>query len=351
MVVGRHGNQFMNYFILNNNFHLSHLKKYFSHLIKDSILLINKHSFDHESLKNLESFKTIIFANPIQTYYDFYKIKSFYNVYNYIIKDISFISNHDTLYVLSEQDFLNLKIVNLFFKNKAKIILLEDGTFTPLFLSINKNIILLKYFHIFLLNHLFYIYVKKSLKLINIKMNYVYNMPVYSNSDHIFSNAIITNEYLLGRDIYSLEIIKFETNKLICQNFDNGIVVFANSPHQADIGDKYFKILNNALMNFILTHECKKIIFCFHPRDCIKTKMKIQKELITVKNIYFEHNLSTKDVVISNQPEFLISFMSTSLLEFREYTKNIIFLLKDYPNVTFPIIANKMIDYLRVIEN
>lgn len=333
----------MNYFLINNKFHFNFIIKYLNRELDESILLVNIHNID---TKIIEDYKSIIFTNPIHTYYDFLKIRSFKKIMTKVISSININPQVDILYVSSEQDFLNLKIVDFFHNKGVKIVLLEDGTFSPLYLTIEKNNYLIKYLHLFLLNTFFFIFLKLFIKLKNVQMNFQYNIPVYRIKDHVYTNAIVTSNYDLCRNIIKTEFNKKNVNNSHI-NINNKIAIFANSPHNLEIGSSYFKILKIALCEFLELYKCEKIIFCFHPRDSDFEKNEIRKLFVDIKIVHFEIRQSTEEIVKSTHPKFLVSFMSTSLIELNDYTDNVIFLIDKYPNIIFPSISDKMIKYLR----
>ncbi len=333
----------MNYFLINNKFHFNYIIKHLNKELDKSILLVNVHNID---TKIIEDYKSIIFTNPIHTYYDIFKIKNFNKKFTKITSSFNINPQVDILYVSSEQDFLNLKIIDFFFKKGAKIILLEDGTFSPLYLTIDRNNYTIKYFHIFLLNTFFFFFLKLFIKLKNVQMNFQYNIPVYRIKDYVYTNAIVTSNYDLCRNITKIEFSKksiYNPHK----NINNKIAIFANSPHNLEIGSSYFKILKIALCEFLEIYKCEKMIFCFHPRDTDFEKNAIRKLFVDIKIVHFETHHSTEEIVKSTHPKFLVSFMSTSLIELSDYTDNIIFLIDKYPNIIFPTISNKMINYLK----
>ena len=341
----------MNYFILNNNFHFSYLTKYFNEKLIDSTLLINKHNYEINHQERSIEYNILIFTNPVQTYKDFLKVNLFFDEYNQIIKKISKVNENDTLYILSEQDFLNLKIINFFLERKAKLILLEDGTFTPVYLTIPNNHLLVRKIHTYIINFLFYNYAKKKLNISHTKMNFLYNTPVYKFYDNLYTKAFITSNYNLNRRINQIQIIEKSINNINNKiKFINNIIIFVNSPHNLEIGDKYFRILRRALNNILIEYGCNKIIFCFHPRESNLDKIKIKNALKGLDNIDFEIKLNTKDVILNYSPKYVISFMSTSLLEFNSDLFHAIFLIDKYPEIIFPALSKKMSEYIMSLD-
>jgi hypothetical protein len=337
----------MNYFLINNGFHFNFIKKYLKNELNESILLVNLHNID---IKLIKHYKSVIFSSPIHTYYDVFKIRSFKKILYDITSSIHLNPQTDVLYVSSEQDILNLKIINFFYNKNVNIILLEDGTFTPLYLTIIKNNYTFNFFHLFLLNTFFFYFLIFFIKLKNVKMNFQYNIPVYRIKDNIYSKALVTSNYDLCRKIEKIELIGIKKDNPQNHTYSN-IAIFANSPHNIEIGNIYFKILKVAINNFAKEYNCNTIIFCFHPRDTESDKKEIKKQFTNVNMVQFENFLSTEEIVKATNPKYLVSFMSTSLIEFKEYTEKVIFLIKKYPDVIFPLISDRMIKYLNSIQN
>ena len=132
----------MKYFIVNNNFHLNFIKKYFLVNLDENnyFVIIVEHKFDLHLVQNIKN--KIVWNN-------YTGISEFINIFKIYKNNLVNISNfpklkqEDELYFFSEIDFNNLYIANYFYNNNNKINLLEDGTYTPVYFQNNGLIILL----------------------------------------------------------------------------------------------------------------------------------------------------------------------------------------------------------------
>ncbi len=128
----------MKYFIVNNNFHLNFIKKYFLVNLDENnyFVIIVEHKFDLHLVQNIKN--KIVWNN-------YTGISEFINIFKIYKNNLVNISNfpklkqEDELYFFSEIDFNNLYIANYFYNNNNKINLLEDGTYTPVYFQNNKS--------------------------------------------------------------------------------------------------------------------------------------------------------------------------------------------------------------------
>jgi hypothetical protein len=337
----------MNYFLLNNNFHYSYLEKYFNeNILNESVFIVVIHRFN---AKLLENKKVIYIQSPINTIRDIYKIFEFSKVLNQIDTQLNLNFETDTLFVMSEQDFINAYIINFFKLNKSVIYLLEDGTFTPVFLSITKNCLKINFLFFYIYYTFFFLFIKYFFKLKYLKIKFIYNMPAIYNLDSIYRKIYISSNYNPERNIPKEFILPIYSNKISASNnflYENGVAVFANSPHYLDIGNKYYKILESALKYITIEYELKKIIFCFHPSEDKKSINLIKNKFLD-KNISFSEYISTKECIQTIKPEYLFSFMSTTIIELGIYSRHSIFLIEKYPEIMFPKVSIKMINYIK----
>ena len=175
---------------------------------------------------------------------------------------------------------------------------------------------------------------------------------MYFNNE-IYSKICITSNYCPNRKIPSEIINSIQVkNKTPLENFvfSSGVAVFANSPHYLDIGNSYFEILKNTMNYLISNYKIKEIIFCFHPRESIVNINRIKDTLYNNYCITYVENISTYECVKNTLPEYLFSYMSTTILELSPFCKENIFLIQKFPEIMFPEVSKKMIEYINAIE-
>ena len=322
----------MIYFLVNNNYHIQDLKRYFNKSILDSSTFISipvNLNISHIPGKVIE-FPVFSFRESIRNIFEgLSKIKK-------INKNINPLEN-DVLIVFSEIELSNQVVIEKFFNSRCKIYLIEDGTATPVLFNLNldkKDVVSITIK--FILKNIFGF---KYIRVCHEGENYMF----YHMSDKIFNGVILFSDYEIKRNIKKYIIKEIESVHRFPSNTNN-CVFFYQHLHKAYLSFDEFLVIIVEITSR-LSSSFETVYFKFHPNEQVYYIDKIKLILSDFKNvIIFEdkHNESILNLNIS----YGVSFTSTALREFEYYGLKPIYLFNLYPMSLSINMHEKFTNYL-----
>jgi hypothetical protein len=326
----------MIYFLVNNNYHLDLDLKLAKQLSQHKLGLIQvPYSLDIVS-ENLVFSKIYTFSDKIVP-----SIRSFF-IHPYRISNTQrevklkvHPKENDILFVHTDMDLLNQYIIQLFYENKAKIYLLEDGTATmtiynicPLKASIKERIKTL------ILKHIY------NFKYTKISVYGSYIIPVMK--DFIFNGVIVNFGNSILRDI---PLFKLSLKEEVIKDLDKNSAIFFNQP-------LYYWYLNELqYIDFLsdlleISNNFVSFYFKFHPSDSNSFRAEISK-LIQEKycniTIITENDIS-ENIIHKYPVAYAITINSTSSLNLINKGLIPVFLInlfnEAFPNENFMAFEN-----------
>ncbi len=318
----------MIYFLINNNYHLDLDLKLADQLYDRDLGLIQV-PYSLDVIEKNELFNKIIcidkkvdisIKKSIQNSLRFIKIKRFIN------KEIS-IKKNDILLIHTEIGLINLYFIQLFYRNGARIFLLEDGTATICDnnLPVNKSGYKEK-IRTFILK---YIYNIKHTQILNLG-----NQKLPRVNDYVFSGVIINYGNQINRNIplYKLRIEKIEPNI----EYDKGIMFFSQSLYMWFLSEEeYIEYIDKVLLN--IHARFSPFYFKYHPSEKESVKNKLNS---IIKNRYpnikiIEENIIAEKIIENYPIKFVITINSTAALNLIKFGITPIFLnnlfLNEFP--------------------
>ena len=334
----------MRYCLINNTYHYRDLIKYFSADFIESLnFIIVPVNLDISELPSsqislelpsfsLRSFKKELLRNG--------KIK------REISKSFTSISAKDTLYVFTEIELRNQQIIEFFKSKNVEIILIEDGTATPILFNADLNKPNFKAYAVGLFLKILFGF--KNTRLLQLGSSFAYYLP-----DSYFSSLLQFSSYPITRDIKTSKV-DYERILLFTRE-NNNVVYFGQHLYRFYCTlDEYLK-QTEILLSEISTYF-DVVFFKFHPNEYDSDIEIIKSHLAHIKNIKYLEKHITQEEFKSLPISFGASFLSTALREYSFYGMIPLYFFHLFPSVISEVIRNEMSNYLnsigyRFIEN
>jgi hypothetical protein len=325
----------MIYILINNDYQFYDLNNWINDFKDDEITLIQiphklnplNNNTDHR-FSNVFCFKS--YFNNLFFLFNFFKINK---IHNEIIKRIS-PQKSDILFIYTEYEILNQFIINIFYKAKAKIYLIEDGLATmTMFNIVNPKADIRSIMKAALIKSIFW-NKYKYLRIINCPDQ----TPIMS--DFIFNGVFVKFGKSIKRNIKLINYKPNSTTSLNEKNFNQNAAIFLNNDLYTFFCtyNEYIKYLHNSIS--AINEKFDVVYFKFHPRETNFYKEKISLEISRYKNIVVIQSEEIIEKTIQDyMPKFAFSHLSASLINLYFLGIEPIFLL----NMEKDLIKNKFV--------
>ncbi|MDN3401230.1 polysialyltransferase family glycosyltransferase [Pseudoalteromonas sp. APC 3213] len=301
----------MKYFLINNNFHLRDvLERVEQFQLVDVTLICVPHTLEVEEVEKYK-LKHYIFNSPLTEKLGWLKITKFLkSILN--VKRSLCLNSMDELYIYTEYELLNHFIVNQFVNVKAKVNLIEENglaTYALNKVACNNNLNYLMVRHPkFFLAQLFYsgIFTKC----------YVSGQEVFPIlPDNTYSQVIYYSDVSCQRKFKPIvERWKFKRQNNLMPVDPNGLAVLFLSQDVYNFYmtvEEYLSYLTSVDNDILSNYE--KVFFKFHPRE-VGTDIEANVRRLFPSFTYVESNSPVEMLVDSINPELVVSFFSSALI-------------------------------------
>jgi hypothetical protein len=292
----------MIYFLVNNNYHLDLDIKLAKQLTNYELGLIQV-PYSLNIIKANDTFLKIHhFPDKINI-----SIRNPFKIFSIQIKVAKEINpkSTDFLLVHTEMDLLNQYIIQIFYKAKAKIYLLEDGTATMNYYNIIPKPVSIKdQIREFILKKCY------NFKYTEIKKYGIETIPIMK--DFMFSGVIVNFGTSIKRKIPLLKLTPLKEYFEII--YKNGAIFFNQGLYLWYLKeDEYISYIEDLLA---ISKNFSPFYFKFHPSDTNNIKLSITK-IINEKyrNIIIIPETDIAEILIDKYPvQYAITFNSTAAL-------------------------------------
>lgn len=309
----------MNYIIINNTYQYTDLLRYFpAKFIEKATLILIPVNIDlgfikHNCIAQLPIFElTKSLRNPAKGLAKIRKINQYL-----ISKNIS---QQDTLFVFTEIELSNQKIIEFFYRMTAPIYLIEDGTATPILFNIPLESNNLRSWILTRIISLIFSFENTRVCVFN--RGYFYHLP-----DHYFQGLIVFAPFTINRKI-PLYLAQENPPTYSFPMNTNSCLFFSQHLYKVYLPfEPFIRILTKILDS--LSRQFTVIYFKFHPNETEEDRGKIRHHLKKYSTIEFLAD--GQAAVLAAQASFGVSFLSTALREYAYYGLRPIYLFHLFP--------------------
>lgn len=322
----------MIYFLVNNNYHLIDVETHLDKLTGVDIGLIQVPHTLNVIERDSRYKKITIFSKLVEKKSDYFNILKNRKIEESLNESLD-ITHEDILFIYTEYELMNHKIIEHFYKSGAKIYIIEEGlaSYIQFYGKFKTKMKIKMYIKDFL--------VKKIYRLKKTRVMLFNNHPFYVMEDKIFNGVCFyfDSKKEMNREIKKI-LIKKDIKKI--PDLKKQCVIFLNEDlynFYENFGD-YSRNLNSLLEKLNCNFE--KVFFKFHPRE-YNMPDKLEKIKLIIKKYDKIEIIDTKEpiekIVAEIKPAYAVSYISVALL-------NLYFM-----GIT-PIFAYSVLDNLNSLE-